>query len=72
MDDYVRGMHEIEQAFAVKRAWRAMLYTLDVQIIDTQATLLKSQNYTGRDFDKNFALSQAFLRVGRRVPRSRA
>jgi hypothetical protein len=56
-------MQEVEQAFTLKRAWRSAVYSLEVQIIDTQAALIKSQNDQNRNFDKNFKLSEAFLKV---------
>ena len=56
-------MQEVEQSFALKRAWRSAVYSLEVQIIDTQAALVKAQNDRNRNFDKNFKLSEAFLKV---------
>lgn len=56
-------MHEIEQSFKLKRMWRAIVYNLEIRIIDTQTTLIKSQNDKKRNFDKNYRLSESFLRM---------
>ncbi|PJF17959.1 hypothetical protein PSACC_02248 [Paramicrosporidium saccamoebae] len=63
VDDNIRLMHEIEQAFNVKRMWKAAVYHLEIRIIDTQATLIKSQNDQKRNFDKNYRLSESFLKM---------
>lgn len=61
VDDYLRMMKEVEQTFASKRALRSIVYTLEVQLIDLQAILTKSQNEANRDFDKNYRLSARYL-----------
>lgn len=61
VDDYLRMMKEVEQTFASKRALRSIVYTLEVQLIDLQAMLTKSQNEANRDFDKNYRLSARYL-----------
>lgn len=63
IDDYIRTMQEVEQTFALKRSWRAVVYTLEIQIIDTQAALVKSHHEKNRNFDKNYKLSESFLKV---------
>lgn len=52
---------EAEQAFALKRTLKSLVYTLKVTLIDLQATLIKSQTEKRRSFDRNYSLSEKFL-----------
>lgn len=61
VDDYLRMMKEVEQTFAAKRTLKSIVYTLELQLIDLQAALTKSQNEASRDFDKNYRLSAKYL-----------
>lgn len=61
--DYIRLMGEMEQTYLLRQTWRNALYSLKVRMIDHQAALIKSQNDPHRDFERNFRLSENFLKL---------
>ena len=60
VDDYLRMMSEVEQVYSMKNSLRALTYTVEVQLIDLQTELIKSQTEQHRNFDKNYAISQKY------------
>lgn len=61
--DYIRLMDEMERTYVLRQKWRHALYSLNVRMIDHQAALVKSQNDPHRDFERNFRLSENFLKL---------
>lgn len=61
--DYIRLMDEMERTYVLRQKWRNALYSLNVRMIDHQAALVKSQNDPHRDFERNFRLSENFLKL---------
>ena len=60
VDDYLRMMSEVEQVYSMKNSLRALAYTVEVQLIDLQTELIKTQTEQHRDFDKSYAITQKY------------
>lgn len=63
VQDYIRMLGELQQTYSLKQRWRSALLSLELRMIDTQAALIKSQNEPHRNFERNFRLSESFLRM---------
>ncbi len=69
LTDFINTIVEMDLVFKCRRQWKSVMYTCEIDLIDSQAALLKASTGGGgpagdrASFDANYTLSECYLQV---------